>query len=94
MKQWATKSTDSKRVKLLKNCAAHLNSELLSSANQPIKAVEEMRNQLKAGDIARLNARIKLAEGNQAKEKQIEMNFEKPKRSRKVRSGKMYLKVT
>lgn len=63
MKQWATKSTDTKRVKLLKNVAANLNDEILSSANQPIKGVEELRNQWKAADIARLNARIKLAGG-------------------------------
>lgn len=94
MKIWKHKPTDTKRIKILKNCAAHLQGELLDSIMSPADSLRELHEQLMAKDIARLNARIKLAAGHEAKELQIVMNFTRQRRKRMIRNKRLSIKIT
>ena len=90
MKSWKHNPTDTKRVKLLKNCASKIHEEIVSSASKPLR---ELHEQLLIADLNRLNARIKRAEGERAKALQVQLDFSKRQRARKKMTRKLYVKV-
>lgn len=92
MKLWLHKHSDSKRLKILKNCASLIHSELLNYAKQPIDKNPYHEREL-ASIISKLNSRIKRAEGQRAKEFQLDMDFQKQKRKRIIRKKKLSIKV-
>lgn len=89
MRAWKHHTNDTKRVKLLKNCAALIHEELLSSAAGPLR---ELHERMLIAEMNRLNARIKKAEEEKAKAQQVALDFTKRKRNRK-KIKKLYVKV-
>lgn len=92
MKAWTHTEKDTKRVKILKNIAAKLQEEINEYATKPLNE-NPWTEKLMQADLVRLNNRIKKATAKVALENQLEIDFSKKKRKRKIRNGKMYVKI-
>lgn len=92
MKIWNHISTDTKRVRLLKNVTNHLHGEITSIATSPIVGISELKSALMINDFRRLNRRLKIARERDAKHfaqsMQSEFNLSRRSAGRKKRQRK------